>query len=176
MDNHQQLATIVKAATVMSPSTLPSLVYRLPRICASSSSVLSIYRCHRSFSAAKPALSFSVSHYHDHALFHTPLGSLPHPSPPRLCREYFLRSSLSSRHPSHRQHYAFSSSAMSAAANVLQNPRVDEEGKELWINISPRAAEVGVIVVAFYLFFSRAFSLLCLRVGAIIVGIIECFV
>lgn len=65
---------------------------------------------------------------------------------------------------------------MSAAANVLQNPRVDEEGKELWINISPRAAEVGVIVVAFYLFFSRAFSLLCLRVGAIIVGIIECFV
>ncbi|RAK71236.1 uncharacterized protein BO72DRAFT_21428 [Aspergillus fijiensis CBS 313.89] len=51
-------------------------------------------------------------------------------------------------HNAIRQRYPFSSSAIRTNAKILQNPRVDEDGKELTIKISPRAAEVG-----FYLSF-----------------------
>ncbi|OJK03701.1 hypothetical protein ASPACDRAFT_75226 [Aspergillus aculeatus ATCC 16872] len=40
-----------------------------------------------------------------------------------------------------RLRYPFSSSAIRTNAKILQNPRVDEDGNELTIKISPRAAE-----------------------------------
>ncbi|PYH47564.1 HesB/IscA family protein, partial [Aspergillus saccharolyticus JOP 1030-1] len=39
------------------------------------------------------------------------------------------------------QRHPFSSSAIRTNAKIVQNPRVDEDGKELTIKISPRAAE-----------------------------------
>lgn len=40
------------------------------------------------------------------------------------------------------QRSSFSTTSIRSATKVLQNPRVDEEGKDLLISISPRAAEV----------------------------------
>ncbi|GKZ16602.1 hypothetical protein AbraIFM66951_000163 [Aspergillus brasiliensis] len=89
--------------------------------------------------ATLPTLSFSAS-------FCDTVSQRSTLRPRFLCP----RASSSSSTPSSRsvfrfdafgQRSSFSTSSVRAATKVLQNPRVDEEGKELLISISPRAAE-----------------------------------
>lgn len=64
----------------------------------------------------------------------------------------------------YRQRCAFSTSTPRPGVRVVQNPRVDDEGNTLMINISPRAAEVCRITFL-KLSFCHFADLVCQTVG-----------
>ena len=127
----------------MSRSTfLPSLACRLPRHYILSKTAARC--CHRSLSTADSTFNLYNATSPSSS---SSLRILEHQKKSRLS---FIPSSSRFLVPSNRR--SFISSAKNSAAHVLQNPRVGEDGENLWINISPRAAEVCVAIIPFSLF------------------------
>ncbi|KAL2012707.1 hypothetical protein VTN00DRAFT_232 [Thermoascus crustaceus] len=123
----------------MSPhSMLSSTACRLARQ-QSSPAVVFVQHCRRAFATSGPSSSYSATSASS-AGGQNSLQSIPEfLLPYRRARSQFSSSRLS-QYPSCRQRFAFSSTASNRAASVVQNPRTDEDGNPLWINISPRAA------------------------------------
>lgn len=123
----------------MSPHMILSTACRFVQR-RTSPAIFFIRHCHRCFSTSGVASSYAAS---------TPATKASlQPIPD------FLLSSLRSWRPNNRlvsrsasspqrhQRFTFSSTTASRAATVVQNPRTDDDGNPLWINISPRAAKV----------------------------------
>lgn len=123
----------------MSPHILSSTVCRLAR--RQASPAIFIRHCHRCFSTSGVASSYAASTPATKAS----LQPIPDFLLPSL-RSWRPNNRLVSRSASspqfHHQRFAFSSTTASRAATVVQNPRTDDDGNPLWINISPRAAKV----------------------------------
>ncbi|KAL4783392.1 hypothetical protein BJX76DRAFT_330030 [Aspergillus varians] len=122
----------------MSRSILSSVARRISRphpACATASVISS------PAPSPKPTLSFSASFCH--SSYRTPaISSAPKRDPRVRCGGY--RSPqiwINAAQP----RSAFSSSATTSAAQVTQNPRADEDGNTLMVQISERAANVRSI-------------------------------
>ncbi|KAL1968566.1 hypothetical protein VTN77DRAFT_1776 [Rasamsonia byssochlamydoides] len=117
----------------MSPHMLSSTACRLTQRQASPA-IFFIRHCQRCFStsgvASTPVTKASLQPIPDFLL--------PSRKPWRPSNRLLSRSASSPQ--CYQQRFAFSSTAASRAATVVQNPRTDDDGNPLWINISPRAA------------------------------------
>jgi hypothetical protein len=98
-----------------------------------------VHHCRRALSPSGAAASYSTSWNS----VQTPIHSIPEFLLPTRTHRRFCRPGIPSRLSPRRQHFAYSTTSPSEAAKVIQNPRKDEDGNDLWIKISPRAAEVG---------------------------------
>lgn len=117
---------------------LSSAVCRLARHQSSPATVF-VRHCRRTLSSATSA---APSYASRHSATEPVLEFLlPARSPIRFERRSSPRSLPSFQSLQHRSR--FSTTATNNAATVVLNPRVDEEGKSMWMEISPRAAEVG---------------------------------
>ncbi|KAI9934660.1 hypothetical protein ASPWEDRAFT_161291 [Aspergillus wentii DTO 134E9] len=107
---------------------------------ASATSVISVSQCPRSFSTSRPALNFSASAFCASPSYRSVSSAFGVSRKSPLSRNRFPQSSLSP-FAAPRQRYAFSSSTVRSEAKVLQNPKTDDDGNSLLIDISSRAAE-----------------------------------
>lgn len=125
---------------IMSRPVLSSATYRLSRH-PSHSPAVSVRRCHRLFSTPRTAPSISASLYSGFVSRQPATNTLGASGKPQTFRNRLPRSSLTP-FAAPRQRYAFSSSSARPGARVVQNPRTDDDGNELMVSISSRAAEV----------------------------------
>jgi hypothetical protein len=136
----------------MSPHMLPSSACRLAQRQASPATFF-IRHCHRCFSTsgiASPSYS-SLTAVTKSSPQPIPDFLLPSRRSWRPSNRLVSRSASSSE--SFAQRFAFSSTAASRAAAVVQNPRTDDDGNPLWINISARAATVRGFVISWHDFY-----------------------
>ncbi|KKZ57805.1 hypothetical protein EMCG_05556 [[Emmonsia] crescens] len=93
--------------------------------------------------------SVSSQYYASHSIL--PILPFLHPyayRPNSRCSQVSRRSTP---FPAPKQLSAFSTTQHTQATRVLLNPRTDDDGKPLMIDISPRAAQVLVFLVTFAL-------------------------
>ncbi|KAJ9297410.1 hypothetical protein DTO217A2_8658 [Paecilomyces variotii] len=121
----------------MSPTNmLSSTACRLARR-QNSPAMIFVRHCRRVSSVPGAAANYSTSRNS----VQSPTYSIPEFLLPSRTHRRLRRPALPSTLSLRRQRFAYSTTTPSDAAKVILNPRKDDDGNDLWMKISPRAAE-----------------------------------
>ncbi|KAL1861958.1 [4Fe-4S] proteins maturation [Paecilomyces lecythidis] len=115
---------------------LSSTACRLARQ-QSSPAVLFVHHCRRASSASAATANYPTSWNS----VQSPAYSIPEFLLPSRTHRTIHRLAFPTTLSLRRQRFAYSTATPSDAAKVVLNPRKDDDGNDLWMKISPRAAE-----------------------------------
>lgn len=136
---HSGLRERHSGSLIMAPTKmLSSTACRLARQ-QSSPAVLFVHHCRRASSASAATANYPTSWNS----VQSPAYSIPEFLLPSRTHRTIHRPAFPTTLSLRRQRFAYSTATPSDAAKVVLNPRKDDDGNDLWMKISPRAAEVG---------------------------------